>query len=175
MASTSYSERKTGRYYYIRGRRYVCISYSQVRKLTKLMQFIEIVQLQYCDIVSWFTNPTAFSRNILGLEYLYGSKFPPSPPPVFVVPSMITKSLCRVIEINTGLICSCIPAIKPFFRYLVSQGFTQGSWRSFRIKSNIFTKRSMSDGHDNGDLPLVRSRDRSNGTDLTANTRKPLV
>ena len=28
---------------------------------------------------------------------------------------------CSVVEINTGLICGCTPAMKPFLRYLLSK------------------------------------------------------
>ena len=31
--------------------------------------------------------------------------------------------LNRVLEVNTGLICSCTPALKPFYEYFASKSF----------------------------------------------------
>ena len=35
--------------------------------------------------------------------------------------------LNRVLEVNTGLICSCTPALKPFYEYLASKGFAKSA------------------------------------------------
>ena len=33
-----------------------------------------------------------------------------------------------IIEVNTGLICSCLPVLKPFFRRAVSKTLSDRSW-----------------------------------------------
>ena len=36
--------------------------------------------------------------------------------------------LWSIIEVNTGLICACVPVLKPFFRQIVPKAATDRSW-----------------------------------------------
>ena len=36
--------------------------------------------------------------------------------------------LWSIIEINTGLVCACVPVLKPFFRQIVPKAVTDRSW-----------------------------------------------
>ena len=38
--------------------------------------------------------------------------------------------LWSIIEINTGLICACVPTLKPFFREVVAKNLVAKSWPS---------------------------------------------
>lgn len=39
------------------------------------------------------------------------------------------KVFIRVLEVNTGLICSCTPALKHFFKYFTSNGLSKSTSR----------------------------------------------
>ena len=46
-----------------------------------------------------------------------------SSPKTFFLWQIDNLLLSSILEINTGLICSCTPAFKPFFKHLVSRPF----------------------------------------------------
>ncbi len=46
------------------------------------------------------------------------------------------KISIRVLEVNTGLICSCTPALKHFFKYFASNGLSKTTFRGLISPTN---------------------------------------
>lgn len=58
---------------------------------------------------------------------------------------VLTVTVHRVLEVNTGLICSCTLAFKPFLRHLASKSRSQG-FTSYRKSSGALGERKDSKG-----------------------------
>ena len=68
----------------------------------------------------------------------------------------------NMIEINTGLICACIPTLKPFFKELTVKTFNRKSW-SFGRKASE-NEDALGDGRDYGHRLYTRmEHSESNG------------
>ena len=52
--------------------------------------------------------------------------------------------LWSIIEVNTGLICACVPVLKPFFRLIVPKAVTDRSW-PFGRRKFIWTEDVLKD------------------------------
>lgn len=50
-------------------------------------------------------------------------------------PHVTTLILYSVVEINTGLICGCMPVMKPFFRHIVSTPLPNQPQQPFYVRS----------------------------------------
>ncbi|KAL9075663.1 MAG: hypothetical protein Q9161_001415 [Pseudevernia consocians] len=69
-----------------------------------------------------------------GRKDLSFNVFPPPNP--YIRPQNFDTDPNSVVEINTGLICGCMPVLKPFFRHILSKPQPDQSQQRFHTRAS---------------------------------------
>lgn len=83
--------------------------------------------------------------------------------------------LWSVIEVNTGLMCGCIPVLKPFFLWVIPKDLTEKSWSFGRSKNSWNSETLRGDIHSNHDsyIELERGKERSHNASVSTDAEQP--